>query len=93
MWRALSAAGVLLAACNSPPGAPPGPEPPSRAPVPPVAPASPGASARSAGDLGDPAPPPSAAPSCVEACVARRQMQAVSPEQIEAKCRGECEKR
>ncbi|MCC6664887.1 MAG: hypothetical protein IT375_14135 [Polyangiaceae bacterium] len=35
-------------------------------------------------------PPPSASAGCVEACVARRQMQAVSPQQIEATCRAAC---
>lgn len=48
-----------------------------------------------------PAPPKSSAPAasasaqsdCVQSCVAGRQMQAVSPQQIEADCRAECEKK
>jgi hypothetical protein len=51
-------------------------------------------SARPPGQL-DATPPSRAAPdaagtSCVEACVARSQMRATSPAQIEAECASEC---
>lgn len=78
MLRASSGLFWLALGCNQSPGATPAAEP---------APAQGAATASRA-----PAPSASAASECVESCVAGRQMQAVSPQQIEADCRAECEK-
>lgn len=72
----------LAVGCNQSPSAAPAAEPaaPRPAPATQSAPAPPASAASAASD-------------CVESCVERRQMQAVSPQQIEADCRAECEKK
>ncbi|MBE7480107.1 MAG: hypothetical protein HS104_09000 [Polyangiaceae bacterium] len=77
--RALSGLLWLALGCNQSPGAAPAAEPAPPRPAPTTSSA--------------PAPPASAASDCVESCVERRQMQAISPQQIEADCRAECEKK
>lgn len=65
--------------------APPAAEPAAAEPAPtPVEPEAPAAEPEA------PAAEPAADDDCVTACVARNQMRAVAPEQIEADCKAEC---